>query len=179
VGGEYAAEMRTVVEAASEGDVGDGPIRRLWSGQQPGGTVHALVPKNSHHGLPALGEDLVQEARGDAKVARYPGGGKVGVVETQRHQASSAGVEVGASRGWQATRLRDLGGVPGRSKRQSNQIVDVADGEPVRLRQHRAIVSQEETGVAGQQPDGSESTGIAVCVARSKSETARSLLSRE
>src|SRR5262245_34161031 len=62
-GDEDAAEMGAVVEAAGECDVGDGPICRLWRGQQPGGAVHALVPEKSHDGFAALREDLLQEAR--------------------------------------------------------------------------------------------------------------------
>ena len=80
-------------------------------------------------------------------------GCEVGIFAPQRDEAAGAGVEVGAARRAQAARFRDLGGVSRRSDRQRDEIVNVADGEPAELGRYEGTVSEEEIGVAGQQPD--------------------------
>jgi len=75
------------------------------------GTVHALLPEASHHGLAALGEDLLQQPQGDPEPVCDLAGGEIGLIEPQRNEAPRAGIEVGASCRAQAARLRDLDGI--------------------------------------------------------------------
>ena len=152
-GREHAAEMRAVVEAACEGDIGDG--RSAVSGADNSRAARFTRSSQSRAMTvsPAFGEDLLQQPRARRRAGRHLAGGEIGIIEAQGDEATGAGVKVGASRCAQAACFRCLGGVPRRPDRQRDEIVDVADGEPADS-QCGNIVSEEDIGVAGQQPDG-------------------------